>query len=163
MHNCEDLIRIFNDCFSEKYNTRLIKGGEEPLYMPMHDTQPYHAIVFTHDYFSSALHECAHWFIAGDARRNLVDYGYWYMPDGRDALQQAAFQQVEVKPQAIECVLSLAANHPFQISNDNLNGESSESQEFENAVFLQVKRYLEDGLPSRAHTFQQALAAFYTV
>lgn len=163
MHDCEDLIRIFNTCFEKQYNTHLVKGGDEPLYLPMHDTQPFHAIIFTKDYFMSALHECAHWFIAGESRRLLVDYGYWYEPDGRNMLQQAAFQQVEVKPQAIECVLAMAANHPFQISNDNLNGEPSEYQAFEKSVYQQVDCYLNVGLPLRAHMFREALLEFYGI
>ncbi len=32
----------------------------------------------------------------------LPDLGYWYAPDGRIEEQQALFEQVEIKPQAIE-------------------------------------------------------------
>lgn len=33
-HKLEDIIAIFNQCFEEEYNTRLVKGGEEPIYLP---------------------------------------------------------------------------------------------------------------------------------
>lgn len=55
--------------------------------------------------FNSALHEISHWTIAGKERRLLADLGYWYAPDGRTREQQALFEQVEVKPQAIEWLL----------------------------------------------------------
>ncbi len=40
------------------------------------------------DFFASALHEISHWCVAGKARREQVDFGYWYCPDGRDAMTQ---------------------------------------------------------------------------
>ncbi|MEA7548766.1 elongation factor P hydroxylase, partial [Salmonella enterica subsp. enterica serovar Anatum] len=43
-------------------------------------------------------YEISHWCIAGKARRELVDFGYWYCPDGRDAQTQSQFEDVEVKP-----------------------------------------------------------------
>jgi elongation factor P hydroxylase len=160
-HHCDDLIRLFNACFQSTWRTQLVKGAEEPLYLPAASAQEYHTLFFTRDYFSSALHECAHWFIAGAARRLQVDYGYWYEPDGRDGLQQQRFQQVEVKPQAIECLLSRAAKHPFRISLDNLEGGMADNEAFEKAVYEQVNSYEAAGLPPRAAIFKDALLAFY--
>ena len=34
-HQLEDIIRIFNQCFEQEYNTRLVKGGEEPIYIAL--------------------------------------------------------------------------------------------------------------------------------
>lgn len=161
MHQYEDLISIFNDCFYAKYNTVLIKGEEEPIYLPSSDTQPYHAIFFAYGFFASALHECSHWLIAGAKRRELVDFGYWYEPDGRTSEQQALFQVVEVKPQAVEWILSKAAGYRFRPSIDNLNGQESDTHSFKLAVYQQVKTYCEMGLPKRAETFRQALCHFY--
>ena len=161
MHQYQDLIRLFNQCFSEPYNTKLVKGDDEPLYRPADADQPYHAIYFAHGYFSSALHECAHWLIAGDERRKLLDFGYWYTPDGRTAEEQALFQQVEVKPQAMECILSVATKHPFHISVDNLNGKPCDTAPFIEAVYQQIKIYCEQGLTARASSFRQALCNFY--
>lgn len=161
MHYYHDLITLFNTCFAKEYNTRLIKGDSEPIYLPASEDCSYHAVVFAHGFFSSALHECAHWFIAGKKRRQLTDYGYWYIPDGRNKEQQALFQQVEVKPQAIEWILSKAAKHPFHFSIDNLEGESSDSENFKKAVTQQVIWYEQNGLPKRASIFYKALKSFY--
>ncbi|SUC30833.1 Protein of uncharacterised function, DUF462 [Providencia rettgeri] len=83
-HNYQDLINIFDECFGVTYNTRLVKGDDEPIYLPADEAVPYHRIVFAHGFFTSGLHEISHWCIAGEARRQQVDYGYWYCPDGRD-------------------------------------------------------------------------------
>lgn len=161
LHHYQDLIDLFNRCFESQYNTKLVKGEDEPIYCPADEHRSYHAIFFAHGFFSSALHECAHWFIAGPERRQLVDFGYWYEPDGRSAEQQALFQQLEVKPQAIEWILSNAAAYRFHISIDNLNGASFDTQGFKQAVFKQVLAYCQSGLPKRAEQFRQALCRFY--
>lgn len=72
-HHYEQLIEIFNGCFAEEFNTRLIKGDDEPIYLPADAQVPYHRIVFAHGFYASALHEISHWCIAGKARRELVD------------------------------------------------------------------------------------------
>jgi elongation factor P hydroxylase len=161
MHHIQDVITLFNDCFFANTNTRLLKGQDEPLYLPANENQPYHALYFAHGFFSSALHEVAHWLIAGAARRQQVDFGYWYVPDGRNVEEQALFQQVEVKPQALEWILCLAAGHPFRVSIDNLNGSAADAEAFKRAIHQQVGRYCEQGLPARANTFRQALCEFY--
>ncbi len=162
MHHYQDLIHIFRDCFESDYNTRLIKGDSEPIYLPMSKETPYHSIVFAYGFFSSALHECAHWLIAGNERREQIDYGYWYVPDGRNAEEQALFQQVEVKPQALEWILSDAAKFRFQFSIDNLNGSEADTEAFKAAVQNQVSNYREQGLWPRAQQFYQAIERFYS-
>lgn len=160
-HLYQDLITLFNECFVDTYNTRLVKGGDEPIYLPADENRDYHAIYFAHGYYSSALHEISHWLIAGDERRKLEDFGYWYVPDGRTAEQQKFFEQVEVKPQAIEWVLSAAAGYRFHISADNLNGEATDASEFKQAVFSQVGIYSKQGLPERAEQLRKKLCGFY--
>lgn len=161
MHKYQDLITIFNDCFSKEYNTLLVKGTDEPLYLPASETQSYNALFFAHGFFASALHECSHWLIAGEKRRALVDFGYWYVPDGRSSSEQSLFQSVEIKPQALEWILSKACGYRFQTSIDNLNGSESDTYAFRLAVYNQVRSYCENGLSSRAETFRLALARFY--
>lgn len=161
MHHYQDLITLFNNCFAADFNTRLVKGDDEPIYLPANEQCSYHALYFAHGFFSSALHECSHWFIAGEARRQLVDFGYWYAPDGRNAQQQAEFQRVEVKPQAIEWILSVAAQHPFRVSVDNLDGDECDSASFKKAIYEQVLTYCTQGLPARAERLRQALCCFY--
>lgn len=161
MHHYQDLINIFNGCFFEEYNTCLVKGEDEPLYLPQDENRPHNELHFAHGFFASALHESAHWLIAGEKRRKMVDFGYWYAPDGRTAEQQEQFQSVEVKPQAIEWILSQAAGFRFRVSIDNLNGQESDTERFKEAVINQVKTYCEKGLSERAERFRQALCHFY--
>ncbi len=72
-HHYEQLIEIFNSCFADDFNTRLIKGDDEPIYLPADAEVPYNRIVFAHGFYASAIHEISHWCIAGKARRELVD------------------------------------------------------------------------------------------
>ena len=159
-HDYRDLIHIFDGSFAA-YNTRLIRGDGEPVYLPADQNCDFHRIEFAHGFYSSGLHEIAHWCIAGEKRRLLEDYGYWYCPDGRDTQQQAAFEKVEVKPQALEWCFSVACGLPFKVSTDNLNGAPVDRFAFQDKVFHQVDAYLRQGLPSRAARLVQALQAFY--
>ncbi len=161
MHHYQDLIQIFNDCFAVTHQTKLVKGGDEPIYLPADEERPYHALCFAHGFFSSALHESAHWLIAGSARRTLVDFGYWYTPDGRTEAEQVLFQQVEVKPQALEWILAKATGYRFQVSIDNLNGQEVDTLLFKQSVYQQVKQYCAKGLSARAEIFRNALCQFY--
>ncbi|GLX82637.1 elongation factor P hydroxylase [Thalassotalea eurytherma] len=164
MHKYQDLIEIFDDTFYGSFNTRLIKGGDEPIYLPANDQCSYHQIVFAHGFYASALHEISHWCIAGSKRRELIDFGYWYEPDGRTAEQQEKFELVELKPQAIEWAFCVASNKKFTVSVDNLNGDSEpDITAFKKRVFSQVEDYLTNGFPQRAQDFIDALARFYDV
>lgn len=160
-HYYQDLIRLFDGQFSASYNTRLIKGDDEPVYLPADAVTPYHRIIFAHGFYASALHEIAHWCLAGARRRQLEDYGYWYCPDGRDANQQAEFEKVEIKPQAIEWAFCAAAGRDFKVSTDNLNGVEPDRIAFTKQVQTQVLIYLEKGFPERARQFIQTLQGFY--
>lgn len=88
------------------------------------------------------MHEISHWCIAGAQRRILPDLGYWYAPDGRTAEQQRLFEQVEVKPQALEWLFAQACLRPFRVSLDNLTGAAGNGTLFKDHVFAQVQRYL---------------------
>ncbi len=162
-HHYQDLIDLFEQTFFHQYNTRLIKGGDEPIYLPANEQCHFHQIIFAHGYYASALHELSHWFVAGEKRRQLEDFGYWYVPDGRNAEQQKQFEHVEIKPQAIEWALSVAANKSFTVSADNLNGAKGDTAAFKRNVYQQVKRYLDEGFPQRAQIFIEVLATFYHV
>lgn len=161
-HDCRDLIRLFDDLFAEAHHVRLRGGADEPLYEPAAGHRPA-MIHFRADYFASALHEVAHWCTAGARRRRLQDYGYWYAPDGRDASAQAAFEQAEVGPQALEWLFAEACGYPFRPSLDNLDGGSVSKGRFEAALVAERQRRLQRGLPARAEAFRVALTAFYAV
>ncbi|MFT5759611.1 MAG: elongation factor P hydroxylase [Alteromonadaceae bacterium] len=160
-HNYQDLIHIFEQCFFHAFNTKLVKGGDEPLYSPADEHCEHHQIIFAHGYYASALHEISHWCLAGKERRLLEDFGYWYMPDGRNEQQQKTFEQVEIKPQAIEWALCIAAQKNFNVSADNLNGFEADTRSFKLEVHQQVQHYLQHGFPLSAQQFINALAAFY--
>ncbi|WP_343846364.1 elongation factor P hydroxylase [Bowmanella denitrificans] len=161
VHQVEDLIRLFNGQFAASHNTRLVRGNHEPLYLPANAQTPFHQIIFAHGYYASALHEIAHWCLAGAKRRLLEDYGYWYCPDGRNAEQQAEFEKVEVKPQAIEWGLCVAAGKTFRVSTDNLNGVEPDRAAFSRAVRAQAVKYLQNGFPPRARQLMHCLQDFY--
>mgnify|MGYP000105364320 FL=1 len=161
-HQVADLERLFNACFRASENTVLVSGGNEPLYLPALSNAETHKITSTKDYFSSALHEISHWCIAGVERRKLLDYGYWYEPDGRDEQRQGLFESVEVKPQALEWVFSLACNVRFRLSVDNVaQPELKPSTDFMANIVAQARTFADFGLPPRAALFCDALLAFY--
>lgn len=153
-----DLERIFRDCFFDQYDTVLEGGSAEPLYLPStgSDRRP-HRILYREDYFASALHEVAHWCLAGPERRQQEDYGYWYRPDGRTAEEQAEFERAEARPQALEWIFSDACGFAFHLSADNLAGALGPSDRFEDAVRSARAAYLAEGLPERAERFRAAL------
>jgi len=163
--NVDDLIRLFNQLFQSSENTVLVAGDDEPIYLPADDQNPHHRVIFAHGFYESALHEISHWCIAGAARRQLVDFGYWYEPDGRSAERQRQFEQVEVKPQALEWILSEACGRKFHVSTDNLDGDPLEVEaglaRFRADVVQQAQKYLKHGLPARAEVLKQALLDYY--
>ena len=153
------LILHFNQWFSH-LNVVLVRGDFEPEYFPSIDQAPAR-IQFAHGFFNSALHEISHWSIAGKKRRLLSDLGYWYAPDGRTAEQQTLFEQVEVKPQAIEWLFSNAFGRKFQVSLDNLTGDGGNGTTFKDNVYAQVQHYLagESILPRDAKHLIECICA----
>ncbi len=154
------LERVFERCFAREYRTRLVGGAGEPFYRPAHDKETPHMLFYREDFFASALHETAHWCIAGAARRRLPDFGYWYAPEGRDRSEQRAFEAVEAEPQALEWLFSLAAGSPFRLSLDNLDGATGEPPDacsFAALVLDRARHWQRVGPPVRAGIFYAAL------
>ncbi|WP_347330930.1 elongation factor P hydroxylase [Marinimicrobium locisalis] len=167
-HDCRDLVRLFDQTFLKSHLTRLRGGALEPLYRPASDASSgegaasdVHCIWFTRDYFASALHEVAHWCVAGHERRQREDYGYWYAPDGRTEAEQALFERVEVRPQALEWLFSRAAGWRFRPSADNLAANQGPSESFKQAIHAQVLRFCREGVSERVRAFLEALVSFY--
>ncbi len=152
-----ELERLFRATFFDSHHTVLVGGASEPVYLPGHP----HQICYSHDYFRSALHEIAHWCVAGAARRQQEDYGYWYAPDGRSADQQAEFAQVEVYPQALEALFCAACGHDFRVSLDNLNGDGGDEVAFALKVKAKAERLLAEGLAERPARWCEVLKAAY--
>jgi hypothetical protein len=148
---------IFNSEFIQSSSTCLLGGAPEPVYIPAGSSQPLHRIFYRHDYLASALHEVAHWCIAGKARRGMLDYGYWYEPDGRNQDQQREFERVEARPQALEWIFSHACGHNFRPSSDNLEIDVPDNWAFYRAIHHQVLIFCDRGLPPRAQRFHRVL------
>jgi elongation factor P hydroxylase len=153
----QDIENIFNFRF-EGLNTILVGGGLEPEYQPSDETNSKSRIVYREDFIASALHEVSHWCIAGSKRLGLPDFGYWYVPEGRDQQQQVKFFEVELKPQALEWIFSDAIELKFEPSFDNINGTfDGVISEFTEMILSQKQLYLARGLPPRANIFLKAL------
>lgn len=161
-YHAEELVELFARTLGNAMRTRLVPGGDEPLYRPATGPDDWHQIVFRADWFQSALHELAHWCVAGVQRRQQIDYGYWYHPDGRSGAQQALFEQVEARPQAVEWVLTVACGRPFRVSLDNLDSDDPlDERSLWQAVHRQVVPCLDGALPPRAEVLARAMAAQY--
>jgi len=171
VHKVQDLVEIFNDLFLVSHNTCLMPGADEPLYQPASFPGERHIIHSRLDYYQSALHEIAHWCIAGCERRLLLDYGYWYKPDGRSPDQQIKFQMVEARPQALEWIFTQAVGQKFRLSRDNLSASTGDlsgpeskivEYEFERAVVDAARTWVTKPLPQRLGRFLAALESHYS-
>lgn len=151
------LVEAFNQEFVD-LRTILVCGADEPLYLPAEGNR-LAKIYFRADYLSSALHEVAHWCIAGRQRRQLVDYGYWYQDENRSLEQQLQFMKIEVKPQALEAIFSQVLGIAFNPSLDNFNDllTGTEVAQFNQNIIHQCHRYQQEGLPPRARRWVNAL------
>lgn len=119
-----------------------------------------HTLFYREDFYASALHEISHWCIAGYNRRKKLDFGYWYIAEGRNKTAQQKFYTVEKKPQAIEYLFSIAAAYPFSVSADNPE-QCCDNNDFWQQVNVQAVAYCKTGMPLRAKQFCQALLGFY--
>lgn len=155
--------QVFNGLFAVSAQTVMVGGGAEPLYVPASGDQPAR-LVYTRNYAASALHEAAHWCIAGAVRRRQVDYGYHYDPPPRSTTQRQRFFGSELRCQALELLFTAAAGQPFQVSIDDLDApEASAAEtgagEFDAEVRAAAVAMHRRGLPPRAAQLRGALAA----
>ena len=153
--DAHQVMRLFNQEFAESDRTELIGGAAEPYYEP----GSLNRIYFRADYVRSALHEVAHWCVAGRRRRQLADYGYWYSPDGRSAAQQQAFFAVEARPQAVERCFCEAIGIAFSPSVDNVGAqiEPKQLRRFEARIQEWCDQFAQSELPPRAARFVTVL------
>lgn len=167
-HDSHVLERVFEACFAAQYHTRLVGGAAEPLYMPGHsrrvdvsspdDSRLDSILYYREDFYASALHEVAHWCIAGPERRLQVDFGYWYKPEDRDPVTQRQFEHVEAKPQALEWLFARACGYRFKLSFDNPDQAGLAGADgFAAAVMERAQTWQRFGLPTRANRFYSQL------
>lgn len=154
----ELILRSFHRAFQRSLGTLLIGGAREPLYIPSSPSFSWHRIFFVGSSVSSALHEVAHWCLAGSVRRQCVDYGYWYFQEGRSADQQIEFAKAEVRPQALESIFHAALGLAFEVSLDNFTSDAWMARDaFRREVASAAHNMMERGLPPRAGLFLESL------
>jgi len=149
----------FNRNLGRRYRVRLLGGAVEPLYMP--GGEGWALIRYTRDYPASALHELAHWCIAGARRRALADYGYWYRPPPRSPEEQAAFLGAEVPVQALESCFAAACGLDFRVSLDDLQAEPLIREQFAAAVAERAARMTAGCLGPRSGELLALLSSLY--
>lgn len=153
--------QLFKACFFDDYQTLLIGGADEPLYQPNASAQGEHHIYYRADYVSSALHEVAHWCLAGESRLVLEDYGYWYIPEAERTIeQQQKFMQVEAKPQALEKVFSEALGIDFKPSLDSFICDHIVEEMFQELIQKEYSNFFEQPFSERSFRFFNALQRF---
>jgi elongation factor P hydroxylase len=149
------IAQIFNAQFLGSHNTIMSGGAAEPLYEPAVGCRPAR-IVFTYDYPASALHEAAHWCLAGRVRRSQRDYGYWYEPGPRTAQQRREFFAAEAGVQALEAIFAQTCNVRFVVSADDFAASPEEIDAFRQRI-EQCIAQRRQCLPERARRFCNAL------
>jgi len=162
MIQLDEFLSLINKRYLDNYNTKLVAGFDEPFYQASKPGKPAE-IQFSHDYFRSALHELAHWCVAGVERRRKDDYGYWYAADGRDQKQQDEFFKLEVKPQAIEWAFSIVCEVGFEASVDNLNNQVEGVDTFKKDLSSQLQFYLNNGFSKRVGEILVLLAQYQNI
>lgn len=145
---------VFHSCFRQ---IQLIGGAQEPLYIPPLEGGGSARLYYREDFAASALHEIAHWCIASDGRRQLVDFGYDYLPPPRTVDQQLDFFRLELKTQTLESIFAFAANVPFQVSADNLETSPKAFACQVEGFTKEIRTWLEQPPGNRAREFLAAL------
>lgn len=125
---CQYLIDAFLVIFP---NLKIIGGAEEPFYLaPKENIDA--IIYFRSNYPRSLLHEMSHYCLAGDRRRNIDDFGFWYSPCGRSAEEQEMFETVEARPQGLEKAMCEILGIKFLPSLDDFSGRPPSGDFLEN-------------------------------
>lgn len=127
--NDDELCAVLIQNLSEALPELEIQGGaDEPFYEAAKDGKKA-VLYFRDNYPRSLLHELSHYCLAGDRRRKLDDFGYWYFPCGRTEEEQLLFEQVEARPQGLEKAMCEAIGIKFSPSLDDFSGRPA-SDEF---------------------------------
>ncbi len=157
------IVNAFNNCFRESENTVLVGGADEPWYLPASENHGQEVAVLycRSDYAASALHEIAHWCLAGPARRRLADFGFTYLEPPRSHKEQVAFFNAELRTQSLERVFSRSAKLAFRVSADNFDSaQAALVERFARQVFAYASvthQWMAAPAGARARQFNEKL------
>ena len=155
----EFLTKTFHTLFAESDDPTILLGNaKEPVYLPKNSSNPYNRIYYRDNFLSSALHEICHWTIAGQARRQIVDFGYWYTDQRGSQRMQKSFLKVEIVPQALEWILTSSLDQPFFVSLDSF-GDSELLPDFRKSVRDKALTFYNGRKPPR---FEKLLSRILT-
>ena len=154
-----EIAACFNAAFYHPHATQMRGGASEPLYLPAAKGEPA-LLCYREDFAASALHEAAHWCIAGKRRRALVDFGYNYEPPPRSEAAQQQFFALELRAQALEALFAKAAGVEFRPSADNLQADLSTFVERLRVALPDVSHWVRESADTRARQFIDALEAW---
>jgi len=121
---CRFLIDVFSNIFPA---LKIIGGAGEPFYEAPSDG-PEAKLYFRSNYPRSLLHEMSHYCLAGNRRRKMDDFGYWYSPCGRSSEEQYQFELVEARPQGLEKAMCEIVGLDFLPSLDDFSGSDPSSE-----------------------------------
>ena len=152
--NSAQVQHCFNNCFGENYRLEMRGGATEPIYIPP-NADEIGKLIYRSDYASSALHEAAHWCIAGPARRARVDFGYEYLCPPRSPREQVF--RSEYRVQALEWIFSDCAQVVFHPSADNLDADTGQFLGKLELFKAEEVHRLESQFHSRASVFSRSL------
>jgi elongation factor P hydroxylase len=156
----QNITQIFADCFQAEYATQLTGGATEPEYVPSRSADGMNQLFYRENFVASALHETAHWCIAGPERRLHRDFGYSYLPPPRTARQQADFFAAELKVQTLEMIFDAAAGLDFVPSADHLGVDLYDFRQQLEAHQKAVETWMMTSCDKRARTFAQSLMQY---
>lgn len=153
------LADAFNLSFGETYNVCCLGGFAQPEYLTAAQTQGPAQLRYTRDYAASALHEIAHWCVAGKPRLAQTDFGYGYLPPPRDNAAQQRFFALEFKVQALEAWFASGTGVRFVASADNFECSDEARTAFAQQIADALQACKLSDIPLRAQAFTIALAA----
>lgn len=156
--NDDELCAVLIQVLSTALPDLEIQGGaDEPFYEAAKDGKKA-VLYFRDNYPRSLLHELSHYCLAGDRRRKLDDFGYWYFPCGRTEEEQLLFEKVEARPQGLEKAMCEAIGIKFSPSLDDFSGRPA-SESF----LKQLDKTYQEMLISAPPTARKVLAALVTL
>lgn len=133
--NDDRLCQYLTATFESAFPHLKIKGGADEPFYKASTTHEKAIIYYRSNYPRSLLHEMSHYCLAGNKRRLIDDFGYWYTACGRNAEEQLLFEQVEARPQGLEKAMCRALGIDFSPSLDDFSGRPASTSFLQNIDF----------------------------